>query len=108
MNDGVPCREEMRLAFDCCGRVKVDERIGKSERGSWESTNLVNADIDGLITWSVDLTAEEGKSLELSAYHVLDPMTGRVFHAVIEVQLDRRSIETMLKYLKLLQEVPAS
>lgn len=70
--------------------------------GTWSTVDLLREQSDN-IEISVGLDeADDGITLGLSDFHITNGMTGRAFHASLQIQLDREMVERLQAYLHFL------
>ena len=99
--------DEVALELIAIGKVSLSERTGEKPGLGYQTTRLLEAELDHDIRSSLMIridatTPDNAVTVQISTYHVKDPESGRVFHANLELHIDKRDVVRMRDFLSFL------
>jgi hypothetical protein len=105
----VSAMADHNMSMNIEGWMDLSERAEQDADGFWNSTDLVEADVGGDDNVSLSFSFEEKEeclTVGLSAHHIENPETKRVFHGHLTAYLDTAEVKLLHGYLGfLLQHV---
>lgn len=89
------------LVFETHGHACFSERGEQQENGGWTSIDLLDEDTDNL-NFSVSIEDEnDGKLIiKMTAYHLEESTSNKVFHPGIEAHLNLKSAKALHTWLE--------